>query len=257
MRLLRYGALFGSMVCVTLAGLNVTGAADSPPAAAPQSLSDKASYALGMSFASQFKSLPVDINLNTDMIVQGIRDTMAGRTPLLSEKDAQTTMTQFMEDVQNRMIEQAKVAAERAKKEGPAFLAANGKKPDVKTTASGLQYKVIKQGTGRKPTAEDSVLAHYRGTFLDGKEFDSSYSRGEPATFPLQGVIPGWTEALQLMPVGSKYQLFVPSHLAYGANGHPPVIPGNATLVFDVELLDVIAPGQEQVPTQPRVRIQK
>jgi FKBP-type peptidyl-prolyl cis-trans isomerase FklB len=138
-----------------------------------------------------------------------------------------------------KQAERTKQLAEKNKKEGEAFLAANKTKEGIKTLPSGLQYKVIKEGTGKTPTAEDTVVTNYRGTLTDGTEFDSSYKRGQPATFPVKGVIPGWTEALQLMKEGSKWELFIPSNLAYGEQGAGGVIGPNAALIFEIELISV------------------
>src|SRR5438445_4381701 len=142
------------------------------------------------------------------------------------------------------MQEQSKQTGEKNKKEGMDFLAKNKTAEGVKTTPNGLQYKILKQGTGKTPTASDTVIAHYRGTLIDGTEFDSSYKRGEPSKFPVGGVIKGWTEALLLMPVGSKWQLFIPSDLAYGENGRPS-IPPNSTLLFDLELISIKEPVKD------------
>src|SRR5262249_17517826 len=151
------------------------------------------------------------------------------------------------------LAEKMKPIAEKNKKDGDAFLAANKSKPGVQTTASGLQYKVIKSGTGATPGASDVATVHYKGSLMDGTVFDSSYDANEPATFNVSGVIPGWTEALQLMKVGDKWQLFIPSDLAYGETGRLPKIPPNALLVFDVELLDVAKqPVLQQLPQQQR-----
>jgi FKBP-type peptidyl-prolyl cis-trans isomerase len=159
---------------------------------------------------------------------------------LLTEDEARAALMQLQKEMQEK--QQAKAAAEgdANKKEGEAFLAANKGKEGVVTLPSGLQYKILTPGTGPKPTATDSVVCNYKGTLINGTEFDSSYKRGEPATFPVTGVIKGWTEALQLMPVGSKWQLFIPSDLAYGARGTPggPIGP-NATLIFEVELMSI------------------
>ena len=158
---------------------------------------------------------------------------------MLSEEEMRTVMTAFQKEMAAKQAEMMKSQGEKNKKEGEAFLAENKKKEGVKTLASGLQYKVIKEGTGKTPKATDKVSTHYQGTLIDGTEFDSSYKRGEPATFPVNGVIPGWTEALQLMKVGSKWQLFVPSKLAYGEKGAGPIIGPNAVLIFTVELLAI------------------
>jgi FKBP-type peptidyl-prolyl cis-trans isomerase FklB len=171
------------------------------------------------------------------VLVAGIKDAIAGK-PQLTQDQVKDVMTQFEKDMEQKQKE----AGEKNKTEGAKFLEENKKKEGVKTTASGLEYKVIKDGTGPQPKATDMVTVNYRGTLIDGTEFDSSYKRGQPATFPLNGVIKGWTEGLQLMKVGSKYQFFVPSNLAYGERSVGPDIAPNATLIFEVELLDVKAP---------------
>ena len=158
---------------------------------------------------------------------------------LLSDKEAQEVMMTFQKEQMAKLNENARKLGEKNKKEGETFLAENKKKPGVVTLPSGLQYKILKEGTGRNPKATDTVVTHYRGTLLDGKEFDSSYKRGEPATFPLNGVIRGWTEALQLMKPGAKWQLFIPPQLAYGERGAGQDIGPNATLIFEVELIAI------------------
>jgi FKBP-type peptidyl-prolyl cis-trans isomerase len=176
---------------------------------------------------------------------------LAGGKTLLTDEEVRAALMQLQKDMQEKM--QAKAAAEgdANKKEGDAFLAANKTKEGVVTLPSGLQYKILKPGSGPKPTASDSVVCNYKGTLINGTEFDSSYKRGEPATFPVTGVIKGWTEALQLMPVGSKWQLFIPSDLAYGPRGTPggPIGP-NATLTFEVELMSIEEkpPAPDKVP---------
>ena len=160
-------------------------------------------------------------------------------------------MTELQGQVRERMEAKRKQDTETNKKEGDTFLAANKAKPGVTTLPSGLQYKVLKEGTGPKPTPTDTVECNYRGTLIDGKEFDSSYKRGEPATFPVTGVIKGWTEALQLMPVGSKWQLVLPPDLAYGERGAGADIGPNATLVFEVELLSIVKQDKAQPPAKP------
>ena len=193
---------------------------------------DKASYSIGLNIGSNLKRQNVD--LNTDALVTGLKDGISGQKPLLNEQEVREAMLALQKDMQ----EKQEAAAKKNAADGEKFLADNKAKAGVKTTASGLQYKVEKEGKGPSPKAEDTVTVNYRGTLIDGTEFDSSYKRGQPATFPVNGVIKGWTEALQLMKAGSKYQLFIPANLAYGAMGRPS-IPGNSTLIFDVELLDV------------------
>src|SRR3989338_270904 len=163
----------------------------------------------------------------------------AEKTTLKSEKEVQETMMAFQNEMKTKQAEHAKVLGGKNKKEGEAFLAENKKKEGVKTTASGLQYKVIKNGNGKKPKATDTVTVHYKGTLIDGTEFDSSYKRGEPTSFPVNQVIAGWTEALQLMNVGSKWQLFIPANLGYGDRGAGPQIGPNAAFIFEVELISL------------------
>ena len=195
-------------------------------------LKDKASYALGLNFGFNFKRQNID--LNSDAFAAGFKDAMSNRKPLMSEQEVRETMMAFEKDMQQKQAETAQKNAAEADK----ILAANKSKEGVKTTESGLQYKVLKEGSGAQPKSSDTVTVNYRGTLMDGTEFDSSYKRGQPATFPVGGVIKGWTEALQLMKVGSKFQLFIPANLAYGEQGRPG-IPPNSLLIFEVELMDV------------------
>jgi FKBP-type peptidyl-prolyl cis-trans isomerase FklB len=201
----------------------------------------KVSYAIGLDIGQNFKARAMDIEM--EILIQGLRDSQKTEKPLLSSEEIQKVMTQFQQDMMK--IEQEKRMAQgqgnKAKEE--AFLKENAQKPGIKVTASGLQYKVISEGKGPMPKLGDTVKVHYRGTLLDGSEFDSSYKRNEPAVFPLNGVIKGWTEALQLMKVGSKYQIFLPSSLAYGERGAGQAIGPNATLIFDVELLGIEKPA--------------
>ena len=183
----------------------------------------------------QKQSVPVD----PAILTRGLKDGLAGSKTLLTDDEAQAAIKAVQEDLRAKMQEKAKEAGEVNKKEGDAFLAGNKAKEGVVTLPSGLQYKILKAGAGPKPAATDSVVCNYRGTLINGTEFDSSYKRGEPATFPVSGVIKGWTEALQLMPVGSKWQLFVPSDLAYGERGPSPDIGPNSTLIFEVELISI------------------
>jgi FKBP-type peptidyl-prolyl cis-trans isomerase len=198
---------------------------------------DKVSYAIGMNIGTNLHRQSVDVD--PKVLQKGLEDAMAGGKTLLSEDEARATLTEFQNSMRQKQQEKMQQAGEANKKEGDAFLAANKAKDGVVALPSGLQYKIETPGTGPKPTASDSVVCNYRGTLIDGKEFDSSYKRGQPATFPVNGVIKGWTEALQLMPVGSKWQLFVPSDLAYAERGSGPDIGPNATLIFDVELLSI------------------
>jgi FKBP-type peptidyl-prolyl cis-trans isomerase FklB len=203
---------------------------------------EKVSYAIGMNIGLNLSRQKVDIN--PDLLVTGIKDAIAGK-PQLTQDQVKEVMTQFEKDMEQKQ----KAAGEKNKADGAKFLEDNKKKEGVKATASGLQYKVLKEGTGSQPKATDMVTVNYRGTLIDGTEFDSSYKRGQPATFPLNGVIKGWTEGLQLMKQGSKYQFFVPSNLAYGERAVGPDIAANATLIFDVELLEVKPPPTPAPPT--------
>ena len=204
---------------------------------------EKFSYALGMNIGSNLhrQSVPVD----PDILLRGLKDTLVGNPTLLTEDEERTVLTEVQNDIRKQMQEKMKAQGEANKKEGEAFLAANKAKEGVVTLPSGLQYKILLAGTGPKPTTSDTVTVNYRGTLVNGTEFDSSYKRGQPTTFPVAGVIKGWTEALQLMPVGSKWQLFIPSDLAYGERG-PGDIGPNATLIFEVELLKIAEKEKEQ-----------
>lgn len=207
---------------------------------APAELKDlksKASYAIGLGIGRQLKGASVDVE--PELIVRGLKDALDSKA-LLTDAQIQQVMQEFQQQVVARKMEEAKGATDKNKKEGDAFLAANKAKPGVVTLPSGLQYKVIKEGTGATPKATDTVTTNYSGKLLDGTEFDSSYKRNEPASFPVNGVIRGWTEALQRMKVGSKWQLYIPSELAYGQNPPPgSQIGPNSVLVFDIELLGV------------------
>lgn len=213
--------------------------ATSAKAAAPLTLKtekEKFSYAVGMNIGSSMKRQSVAVD--PAILARGLKDSLAGGKTLLTEDEARAALKQVQDEMRQKQQEKMQQAATVNKKAGEEFLTANKGKEGVVTLPSGLQYKILKEGTGPKPTASDSVVCNYKGTLIDGKEFDSSYKRGEPATFPVTGVIKGWTEALQLMPVGSKWQLFVPSDLAYGDAGRPGIDPG-ATLVFEVELVSI------------------
>jgi FKBP-type peptidyl-prolyl cis-trans isomerase len=206
---------------------------------------EKFSYALGMNLGMSLKKQSVEID--PVLVTQGLKAAMAGGKTLLTPEEAQTALMEVQNDLRKKQQEKMQVTGEANKKEGEAFLTANKAKEGVVTLPSGLQYKILKEGTGPKPTATDSVVCNYRGTLINGTEFDSSYKRGQPATFPVVGVIKGWTEALQLMPVGSKWQLVIPSSLAYGERGAGGDIGPNATLVFEVELMSI----QEKPKAEP------
>ena len=195
---------------------------------------EELSYALGMDVGRSLKRFGAEVDFPTFM--DAVKTTLQGGETLLTPQQASKATRDFVMEKRKKRLEERKVAAAKNLAEGEAFLAENGKKEGVMTTDSGLQYQVIKEGTGPKPKATDKVTVQYRGTLLDGTEFDSSYKRGKPATFRVKGVIPGWTEALQLMPVGSTYKLFIPSKLAYGKRGSGAGIGPNSTLIFDVEL---------------------
>src|SRR5437867_6311930 len=196
---------------------------------------DKVSYSIGLNIG--FNLNRQNVQINPDLVAAGIKDAIAGK-PQLTTDQIKEIMATFEKDMEQKQ----KAAGEKNASEGAKFLDENKKKDGVKTTASGLQYKVIKDGAGAQPKATDTVTVNYRGTLINGTEFDSSYKRGQPATFPLNGVIKGWTEGVQLMKVGSKYQLFIPPQLAYGDRAVGPDITSNSTLIFEVELLGVKPP---------------
>jgi FKBP-type peptidyl-prolyl cis-trans isomerase FklB len=199
---------------------------------------DKESYVIGLNLGADMKRRAVE-NLNFDLLAQGIRDAYSGGNKLLSEEESKQIWAAFQKNlVEKQKVNKMKMAEEN-KKKGDAFLAQNKTKEGIVTLPSGLQYKVLKAGKGPKPKLEDSVTTHYRGTLLDGTEFDSSYKRNEPVSFKLSAVIRGWTEALQLMETGSKWQLFIPSDLAYGPEGAGGLIGPNETLIFEVELISI------------------
>jgi len=197
-----------------------------------KSVTQQASYAIGLNFGQQL----ADADLDVEALLRGVRDSLTKADPLLTDDQINTAMTEFSKQMQAK----AQAKAQEAGKEGDTFLATNAKKQGVKTTKSGLQYKVLKAGDGASPKADSVVKVHYHGTLPNGKVFDSSVERKEPAEFPVNRVIPGWTEALQLMKVGDKFQLVIPPNLAYGDRGAGPLIGPNQVLVFDVELLEIV-----------------
>jgi len=214
-------------------------AAQHHTAAAPLVLKtdkDKQSYAIGMNIGKSIHRDGVDVDPN--ILLRGMKDAIAGGKTVLTEDEAKAVMANLQANLRKDQAEKAQLAGEANKKAGDAFLAENKTKDGVVTLPSGLQYKILTRGTGPKPAATDTVVCNYKGTLIDNTEFDSSYSRNQPLTIPVSGVIKGWTEALQLMPVGSKWQLFIPSDLAYGPQAKGPIGP-NSTLIFDVELLSI------------------
>ena len=199
---------------------------------------DKLSYALGIGIGSQLAGMGAK-ELNIDDFAQAIKDVISGSELKVDNAEAQTLVQNFFQEQEAKQQAAAAEAGKAAKDAGEAFLAENGKKEGVVTLPSGLQYQVLKEGNGKKPSATDQVVCHYEGTLIDGTIFDSSYKRNEPATFGLNQVIPGWTEGVQLMQEGAKYRFFIPYKLAYGGRGAGAQIPPFAALVFDVELIEV------------------
>jgi FKBP-type peptidyl-prolyl cis-trans isomerase FklB len=231
-----------------------TTAAKKPTAAALElkTQKDKASYAIGVNIGRSMKKDNIDID--PEILARGVKDAFGSGKLLLTDEDAQAALATLKNDVQKHQQEQHQVALEKNKQDGDSFLAANKAKAGVVALPSGLQYRIIQPGGGPKPTASDTVVCNYKGTLVDGTEFDSSYKRGQPATFPVGQVIKGWTEALQLMPVGSKWELVIPPALAYGERGTQggPIGP-NETLVFEVELVSIQPKTQAPQPApQPQ-----
>jgi FKBP-type peptidyl-prolyl cis-trans isomerase FklB len=210
---------------------------------------DKSSYAIGLELGNSLKKGKVDAN--PDILMKGLKDGLSGAKPLMTEEQVKETMTALQKEMMDKQAAAAKEAGEKNEIAGKKFLEENKKKEGVKTTASGLQYKVLKEGTGDSPKETDMVITNYKGTTLDGTEFDSSYKRNEPATFPVNRVIKGWTEALLMMKPGAKYQLFIPSNLAYGERAVGKDIGPNSTLLFDVELVGIKPPDPSPTPPPP------
>ena len=198
---------------------------------------DSISYALGMDVGSNLGQLGLD--LSSDLIYQGVKDALMEADPSLTEAEQKALLASFQQIANEAYMKMMQEKAAAAKAKGEEFLTQNQDAEGVQTTASGLQYKVIEAGTGAQPTVQSTVKVHYEGTLIDGKVFDSSYERGTPIEFGVMVVIPGWTEGLQLMKTGAKFQFFIPSNLAYGERGSPPSIGPNETLIFTVELLEV------------------
>lgn len=227
---------------VLLAGIPAAACAqEAPPPAKPESLVERASYAIGLNLAKNLRAQHVPVE--AELLVRGLRDGLAGSAPALSDEEIQTTMQAFQQEVQSQQQERQRQAGAANQATSDAYLAQNKAQPGVVTTASGLQYQVLAEGSGAMPKATDSVKVHYRGTLPDGTVFDSSYDRGQPATFVVSQVIPGWVEALQLMKVGSKWKLAIPPALAYAERGAGDKIGPNQVLVFEVELLGIEPQG--------------
>jgi len=224
----------------TLIALLVAGASTYSFAAEPlkslETQEQKVSYSFGLVFGKRMTNdLP---DLNVDVFVQGLTDAFQGKAQLLTDEQVGTILEEFQRDMQQKQVEQVQEEGANNKKVGAEFLAQNKDKEGVVTLESGLQYKVLTEGKGTQPGAKDVVKVHYTGSLINGQVFDSSVERGEAVTFPVNGVLAGWTEALQLMPSGSKWQLFIPAELAYGANGNRSIGP-NETLLFDIELIGI------------------
>jgi FKBP-type peptidyl-prolyl cis-trans isomerase FklB len=221
-------------MCAAVALSGAAFAADAPELKGDK---EKVSYSIGMDIGGNLRRGSIEVD--PDMLAKGLKDSYIGGKTLLTEDQARQAIEDFQKTLMAKKAEAMQKISEKNKADGEKFLAENAKKEGVKSLPSGLQYREITSGNGKSPTAADTVTTHYKGTLIDGTEFDSSYKRGEPATFPVSGVIPGWTEALQLMKEGAKWQLFVPSNLAYGEQGAGREIGPNAALIFEVELISV------------------
>ncbi len=225
------------MALVVLALGMIAANVDAGEAPAFQTPKERTSYGYGVEIARNIQRMGLDVE--PDALVKGLLDALSGAKLQVTEEELRAIMASMQDELRQRQAAAIQKAAEENKKAGDAFLAENKNKPGVVTLPDGLQYKIVQEGKGKKPVATDTVEVNYRGTLVDGTEFDSSYRRGQPATFKVAQVIPGWVEALQLMPVGSKWQIVIPSQLAYGERGAAGHIPPNSTLVFEVELLAI------------------
>jgi len=209
-----------------------------------ESDTDRLSYTVGMDIGNSLSEQGMDLDL--DLLIEALRASYLGEETRLTTEEALAERDKFMQRRQQELEEERSRDAETNLEEGQAFLAQNAEREDVTQTESGLQYRVIEEGEGASPVATDQVTVHYRGTLLNGTEFDSSYARGEPATFALNQVIPGWTEGVQLMNEGAKYEFFIPADLAYGEQGRPGPIGPNSTLIFEVELIEIADSGEDE-----------
>ncbi|NTU59838.1 MAG: FKBP-type peptidyl-prolyl cis-trans isomerase [Deltaproteobacteria bacterium] len=236
-------------LCTVFGIVLLAAAAQAEDPSAFKDQKEKLSYAIGADIATNMKKQLVEAD--PDAVARGMKDVFAGGKMLLTPEEIRSILTAYQQEKKKAQAEARKKLGEKNEQEGTLFLALNKSKEGVVTLPSGLQYKVLKQGDGAKPTLDDTVECQYRGTLLDGTEFDSSYKRGQSAQFPVKGVIKGWTEALQLMPVGSKWQLFIPADLAYGERGAGADIGPDATLIFEIELLGIkekVAPAPKAAP---------
>jgi FKBP-type peptidyl-prolyl cis-trans isomerase FklB len=254
---------FALIFTALLAVSGAVHAQDKPPAS-PQTtgirpkleaLQDKASYIIGFNLGKSLKTQHIPVT--PDLIIQGLQDGLGGSEGLLTQEEIQGAMQQFQAQIASEQQGRRKAEGEKNLKESQAFLDQNKTRKEVKTTASGLQYEVIKEGSGESPKPTDQVTVNYKGTLPDGTVFDSSYERNEPVTFPCNGVIPGWVEALQLMKPGAKYKLYLPSALAYGEQGAGDKIGPNQALVFEVELISVTHPPPAEAPAEPEAQPEK
>jgi FKBP-type peptidyl-prolyl cis-trans isomerase FkpA/FKBP-type peptidyl-prolyl cis-trans isomerase FklB len=235
-------------IALLVVGVSYSYAQDSASKDKPLTLKtkkQKASYALGYNMGRQIKDMAKELDMK--MILQGFKDSALGNKEQIPFPEMQKNLQEFYSGYSKRLQEKKRIQGEKNKIEGDAFLKKNAKNKGVKVTKSGLQYMVIKEGKGPKPKASDQVKVHYRGTHINGKVFDSSYKRGQPNTFPLQRMIRGWVEGLQLMSVGSKYKFFIPAKLAYGERGQRDIAP-HAVLIFEVELLGIEPPAAKKPP---------
>ncbi len=259
MKLKTFAALGAATLILTACGSETSAPAPTAEAPAPATaetasplatLDQRLSYIVGENMAAQFER--DGIALDVEALTLAVKDVQGEKEPRLSEDDKRNTIAEIQKRGQEQQKAELEALSTNNKSEGEAYLAANGAKEGVVTTDSGLQYKEVTAGEGDVPSPEDTVTVHYKGTLIDGTVFDSSYERGQPATFPVGGVIPGWVEALQLMNVGDKFELTIPSDLAYGPGGTGPVIGPNATLLFEVELLEVVKAEEPEAPVEEK-----
>jgi FKBP-type peptidyl-prolyl cis-trans isomerase len=238
------------MMCIVCLALLATPGVSAEKKIELKTAKDKLSYSIGFDMGTSIKKNEVDVDVN--VLTKAIKDALSGGKALMTEQEMRDSIGAFQKEMMAKQQEKMKMMAEKNKKEGEAFLAENSKKEGVKTLPSGLQYMVLAEGKGKQPKATDTVTVQYRGTKIDGTEFDSSYKRGQPATFALNQVVKGWTEGVQLMKEGGKIRLFVPSELAYGERGGGQIGP-NAVLIFEIELITVGQAPQGDPHSKPTV----